>query len=111
MPMTVVVTRDVPPRFRGFLGSCMLEIAPGVYTAPGLSVAIRVRIQAVLEEWWNAERQGSIVITWQEPKAAAGQAFSILGEPVKELADFDGLWIARSDLTSAALAKLLENRE
>lgn len=34
MPMTVVVTRDVPDRFRGFLVSVMLEIAPGVYTAP-----------------------------------------------------------------------------
>ena len=35
MPMCVIVTRDVPARFRGFLASCMLEIAPGVYTQPG----------------------------------------------------------------------------
>ena len=35
MAMCVIVTRDVPMRFRGFLASCMLEIAPGVYTQPG----------------------------------------------------------------------------
>ena len=28
MPMTVVVTRDVEPRYRGYLASVMLEIAP-----------------------------------------------------------------------------------
>ena len=31
MPMTVVVTRDFEARYRGFLTSIMLEIAPGVY--------------------------------------------------------------------------------
>ncbi|TVR13365.1 MAG: type I-E CRISPR-associated endoribonuclease Cas2, partial [Planctomycetota bacterium] len=30
MPMTIVVTNDVADRYRGFLASCMLEIAPGV---------------------------------------------------------------------------------
>ncbi|MEO0813153.1 MAG: type I-E CRISPR-associated endoribonuclease Cas2e, partial [Myxococcota bacterium] len=35
--MTVIVTRNVPMRFRGFLASCMLEIAPGVYTSPGMN--------------------------------------------------------------------------
>ena len=34
MPMTVVVTRDVEARYRGFLASAMLEIAPGVYVSP-----------------------------------------------------------------------------
>jgi CRISPR-associated protein Cas2 len=36
MPMTVVVTRDVEDRYRGFLSSVMLELAPGVYTGPRL---------------------------------------------------------------------------
>ena len=37
MPMTVVVTRDVEARYRGFLASVMLEVAPGVYVSPNLS--------------------------------------------------------------------------
>ena len=28
MPMTVIVTRDVEDRYRGFLSSVMLEVAP-----------------------------------------------------------------------------------
>ena len=30
VPMCVIVTRDVPSRFRGFLASSMLETAAGV---------------------------------------------------------------------------------
>ena len=33
MSMTVVVTRNVEGRYRGFLASVMLEVAPG-YTSP-----------------------------------------------------------------------------
>ena len=32
--MTMVVTRNVAPRYHGFLTSVMLEMAPGVYTGP-----------------------------------------------------------------------------
>jgi len=48
MPMTVVVTRDVESRYRGFLASVMLEIAPGVYVSPNLSAGVRERIWSVL---------------------------------------------------------------
>jgi len=58
MPMTVVVTRDVPDRFRGFLASCMLEIAPGVYTQPRLSAGVRERVWTVLADWHATLDQG-----------------------------------------------------
>ena len=44
MSMTIVVTRNVEARVRGFLASTMLEIASGVYTAPTLTPAVRDRI-------------------------------------------------------------------
>lgn len=44
MPMTMVVTRDVEARYRGFLTSVMLEVAPGVYIAPELSTGVRMRV-------------------------------------------------------------------
>lgn len=69
--MTVVVTRDVTARFRGLLASCMLEIAPGVYTAPKMNRAVRVRVWAVLEEWFAELGGGGIVMTWLEPLSAA----------------------------------------
>ena len=58
MPMCVIVTRDVPARFRGFLASCMLEIAPGVYTQPDMSVSVRERVWTVLSDWCGLLRPG-----------------------------------------------------
>ena len=37
MPLTMVITRDVEDRYRGFLGSAMLELAPGGYAQPRMS--------------------------------------------------------------------------
>lgn len=91
MPMTVVVTRDVAPRFRGFLASLMLEIAPGVYTSPTLSRGVRERIWTVLSEWHRELRDGSIVMTWRDVKASGRQAILTLGLPPRSLIDYDGL--------------------
>ena len=44
MPMTVLVTRNAPMRYRGFLASCMLELAAGVYTSPRMTRAVRERV-------------------------------------------------------------------
>ena len=60
MAMTVVVTRDVEARYRGFLASAMLEIAPGVYVAPTLSKAVRDRIWDVMEKWYTFLGRGSV---------------------------------------------------
>ena len=54
--MTVVVTRNVPGRYRGFLASCMLEVAPGVYTNPGMTRAVRERVH---NDERNRVRHGS----------------------------------------------------
>lgn len=43
-PMVVIVTRDVADRFRGFLASAMLKIAPGVYTAPRMNAGVREQL-------------------------------------------------------------------
>lgn len=52
--MTVVVTRNVAPLYRGFLASVMLEIAPGVYTSPAISKGVRERVWNVLSVWFDA---------------------------------------------------------
>lgn len=93
--MTVVVTRDVAARFRGFLASCMLEIAPGVYTAPKMTRAVRERVWAVLEEWFNELGGGGIVMTWLEPLAPGGQQVAVLGSASYEFYECDGVFLAR----------------
>ena len=56
--MTVIVTVNVDARYRGFLASAMLEIAPGVYTAPRMTSGIRERVWDVLADWYYELGQG-----------------------------------------------------
>lgn len=94
--MTVVVTRDVPLRFRGFLASVMLEIAPGVYTAPRMDEGVRARVWNVLEGWfYDLGHPGSIIMTWRDGRHSSGQAIRTLGLPSKELVDHEGLLLVR----------------
>ena len=95
MPMTVVVTVEVAPRFRGFLASCMLEIAPGVYTAPRMTKAVRERAWTVLNGWFAERPKGGIVMTWRDQALTGGQGVATLGIPPKELHDVDGIFLAR----------------
>lgn len=97
MPMTVVVTRDVEPRFRGFLASVMLEIAPGVYTGPKMSRAVRQRVWRVLADWHDQLRSGAIVMTWRDTSAPGGQGVLLLGEAPKGLVDVDGVLLVRRE--------------
>lgn len=95
MSMTVVVTRNVAHRIRGFLASSMLELAPGVYSAPRLSPAVRERIWTVLTDWFAAEREASIVMVWVDPAMPGGQNVRTLGLPPVELVELDGIVLTR----------------
>ena len=67
MSMTVVVTRNVPDRFRGFLASCMLELAPGVYASPRMSKGVRDRVWRVCDEWQDElPLDGGILMSWKD---------------------------------------------
>ncbi len=91
--MVVIVTRDVADRFRGFLASAMLEIAPGVYTAPRMTAGVRERVWAVLVDWFYGLGGGSIVMTWRDPKEPCGQGLKTLGLPPIGFAEIDGLMV------------------
>jgi CRISPR-associated protein Cas2 len=90
--MTVVVTRNVPMRFRGFLASTMLEVSPGVYTNPKLSRGVGQRIWNVLSEWFDHTGQdASIVMLWADGTEPAGQGVMVLGDPPRKLVEYDGV--------------------
>ena len=93
--MTVIVTRDVPARTRGFLASIIAEPAPGVYTSPELTRGIRERIWAVVSDWHAATNIGSIVMIWRDEKAPGRLGLLTLGTPPCELADLDGVLVSR----------------
>ena len=97
MSMTVVVTRNISSRSRGFLASTMLEISPGVYSAPQLSPAVRDRIWSVITDWFAAEKDASVVMLWADPGQAGGQSVKTLGLPPIELTEVDGLIVSLRD--------------
>jgi CRISPR-associated protein Cas2 len=104
MPMTVVVTRNSSGRIRGFLSSCMCEIAPGVYTAPRLSVAVRERVWRVMKSWFEPSRDMAIVMTWPDNAVPGGQVIRCIGVPRTELWDYYGVTLARRHLGDEAQA-------
>jgi CRISPR-associated protein Cas2 len=93
--MTVVVTRNVSDRVRGFLASSMLELAPGVYSAPRMNPATRSRVWGVLSEWFPAEAGASVVMVWPDSQMPGGQNVQVLGIPPVELVEVDGLILSR----------------
>lgn len=98
MPMTVLITRDVEARYRGFLGSVMLEVSPGVYANPRLSAAVRNRIWSVMQDWHAQLGRGSIVMLWAETAANGGMGLLQLGEPPRDIIAHDGALFVRRSL-------------
>lgn len=91
MPLTLVVTRDVAARYRGFLASVMPEIAPGVYISPDLSAGVRERVWAVMEEWWEQAPGAAAVLAYTDKQAVGRLAIRTLGTPPVEVADVCGI--------------------
>lgn len=98
MSVTMVVTNNVSPRMRGFLASVMLELAPGVYSAPRVSPAVRERIWEVLSDWYFAENDAWIIMVWQDPKLPGGQSVMTLGTTPVEFVELDGIFLAKKPL-------------
>jgi len=93
--MIVIVTTNVEARYRGFLASAMLEIAPGVYTAPRMTHGIRERVWDVVSRWHHELGNGSIVMTWKDPRSPGNQQIRTLGAPPKNIVDADGVHLVR----------------
>jgi CRISPR-associated protein Cas2 len=91
----MIVTRDVADRFRGFIGSVMLEVSPGVYISPRMSKGVRERTWSVLVDWHGHEPHGSVVMVWRDLDATGGVGLAHLGSPPRELVEVDGLWLTR----------------
>ena len=95
--MTIIVTRDVSARYRGFLASCMLELVPGVYASPRLNTRVRERIWEVLSEWWIADPGTCIIMTWPNSRKVGGQEIRALGVPPISFEDVQDIVLARSE--------------
>jgi len=95
MALVVIATRDVAYRYRGFLSSIMLEIAPTVYLSPRMNAGVRMRTWDVLTNWYSTEPRGSIVMVWRDLNETGGVGIKNLGNPPCELVEIDGLWLVK----------------
>ena len=95
MPVTFIITRDVEARYRGFLTSVMLEIAPGTYVAPDMSAGVRQRVWNVLKSWWQELGRGALVLVWRDTSVAGHLRIETLGEPPKKIVDADGILLVK----------------
>lgn len=95
MSFTVVITRDVQPRYRGFLASIMLEIAPGVYVSPRLNPAVRDRIWGTLEKWHGSLGRGTVVMVSRNTSSIGKMTVKSLGQMRNELIDYEHLLLTR----------------
>ncbi len=107
MSMTLITTRNVPDRHRGFLASCMLEVVPGTYIAPRLNQGVRERIWNVMLEWAPLlPTDAGILMIWRQINVASGIGINTIGWPRIDLVEVDSLWLARHDLTQSDLGRL-----
>lgn len=95
MALTVLITRDVEDRYRGFLASAMLELAPGVYTSPNLSAKAREKIWSVVSDWHTQLGHGSLVLFYPDKKADGGLSVRHLGTPPREAVRLDGVMLTK----------------
>lgn len=91
MALTVLITRDVEDRYRGFLSSAMLEVAPGVYASPNLSARARDQIWDVLSRWYAQLGRGSITLVHPDRQADGGMVVRSLGSPPRQPIRLDGV--------------------
>ena len=106
MSMTVIVTRNVEARYRGFLASTMLEVAPGVYVSPSLSKGVRERVWSVLTKWYAHLGNGAIALIFADSTATGGLRLDCLGDPPKEIWDGDGVLLVRHSAPVEAVEDL-----
>lgn len=99
MSTTIAVTRNLPGRFDGFLTSCMLEVAPGVYVAPRMKKSVRERVWKVMLEWAELmPEDGGVVLVWRDRNCPSGLSMRTLGWPKKEFIEHEGTWLAVGNL-------------
>lgn len=91
MALTVLITRDVADRYRGFLASAMLEVAPGVYVSPSLSKHARLKIWDVVSAWYAQLGGGSITLIFPDRQADGGLSVQSLGVPTHQPIRLDGI--------------------
>ena len=90
MALTLVITQNVEARYRGFLGSVMLEVSAGVYVSTVMNSGVRERLWSTLQEWHSQLHNGSVTMVWQSAKQPGGFGIKVLGLSPKTIVEVNG---------------------
>lgn len=95
MSLTVVITRDVDDRYRGFLASVMLEASAGVYVSKGMTPRARDKVWRVVGDWHATLGRGSLTLLYADSRSDGGIAVRLLGAPNRQPIQIDGALLMR----------------
>ena len=95
MTLTVLITRDVEDRYRGFLASALLELAPGVYASPYLGAKSREQIWKVVSDWHAQLQRGSLTLIYPDRQSDGGLNVRHLGTPPRHPIRIEGVLLTR----------------
>ena len=90
MSLTVLITRDVEDRYRGFLASTMLEASAGVYISKSLTPRARDKVWKVVTDWHATLGRGSLTLIYPDSACAGGLAVKSAGTPTRRPVPIDG---------------------
>lgn len=90
MSLTVVITRDVEDRYRGFLSSAMLEAAAGTYISKCLTPRARDKVWKVVTDWHGELGRGSLTLIYPDSASDGGIAVHSVGIPTRRPVSIDG---------------------
>ena len=62
---------------------------------PNMTKGARDRVWDVLTRWYQELGNGSIVMTWRDPRAVGQQRIQNLGEAPKKIVDADGVYLVK----------------
>ncbi|MFT7721624.1 MAG: type I-E CRISPR-associated endoribonuclease Cas2e [Roseateles sp.] len=91
MTLTVLITRDVEDRYRGFLASALLELSPGVYASPHLGAKAREQIWKVVSDWHAQLQRGSLTLLYPDRQADGGLHVRQLGTSPRHPVRLEGV--------------------
>lgn len=96
MSLTVIATRNVADRVRGFLSSVALEVSTGVYCSTTLPAGARERVWATLSDWLpHGPAEGAVVMVWHAPQEPTTYGLRVLGDPPRTLCDHDAVMLVK----------------
>jgi CRISPR-associated protein Cas2 len=93
--LTVIITRDVEPRYRGLFRSAMLEVAAGIYISANFNREARDRLWEIISRWHKALNRGSVIMIWRDRSSVADIGLKTLGKTTRGYAEIDGLLLTR----------------